>query len=77
MHPSGTRIIDRVCDALKLDDDQVRISREVLRDFGNMSSATLFHVWMRLLADATIPAGTFVLSLAFGLGLTVCGGLFR
>jgi predicted naringenin-chalcone synthase len=77
VHPGGPRIIDRVREVLELDEGQVRISREILRDFGNMSSATLPHIWMRVLDDATVPAGTLVLSLAFGPGLTVCGGLFR
>ncbi len=77
VHPGGPRIIDRVRDILELDDAQVSASREVLRDFGNMSSATLPHVWMKLLADPSVPAGTLVLSLAFGPGLTVCGGLFQ
>lgn len=77
VHPGGPRIIDRICEALELDEEQVRVSREVLRDCGNMSSATLPHVWMRTLADATVPAGALVLSLAFGPGLTMCGGLFR
>lgn len=77
VHPGGPRIIDRVRDLLELDDTQVRLSREVLRDHGNMSSATLPHVWMKLLGDPTVLAGTLVLSLAFGPGLTVCGGLFR
>jgi predicted naringenin-chalcone synthase len=77
VHPGGPRIIDRVREVLELDEDQVRLSREVLYDYGNMSSATLPHIWMRVLDDASVPAGALVLSLAFGPGLTVCGGLFR
>jgi predicted naringenin-chalcone synthase len=77
VHPGGPRIIDRVREVLELDEDQVRHSREVLRDYGNMSSATLPHIWMRVLDDPSVPAGALVLSLAFGPGLTVCGGLFR
>jgi len=77
VHPGGPRIIDSVRDVLELDDRQVQTSRDVLFDHGNMSSATLPHIWMRIVDDETIVSGALILSLAFGPGLTVCGGLFR
>ena len=77
VHPGGPKIIDRVRDMLELSDEQLQTSRDVLLDHGNMSSATLPHVWMRILQQPAVPPGTLVLSLAFGPGLTVCGGLFR
>lgn len=77
IHPGGPRIIDRVGELLGLREEQVQLSREVLFDFGNMSSATLPHVWMRVVNDDRVKAGTLVASLAFGPGLTLCGGLFR
>ena len=77
VHPGGPRIIDGVAEALELDEAQVATSRDVLRDHGNMSSATLPHIWMRLTDDPRVARGTPVVSLAFGPGLTVCGGLAR
>jgi predicted naringenin-chalcone synthase len=77
VHPGGPRIIDRVRDVLELDEAQVATSRGVLFDHGNMSSATLPHVWMRIVEDRAIPPGTLVPSLAFGPGLTVCGCLLE
>ena len=77
VHPGGPRILDRVRDSLELDDAQVRASNDVLFDYGNMSSATLPHVWQRILADDSIPRGTIIPSLAFGPGLTVCAALFE
>lgn len=77
VHPGGPRIIDQVAELLRLEAAQVVHSRDVLRDHGNMSSATLPHVWMRLLEDPALPTGTLIASLAFGPGLTLCGGLFR
>jgi predicted naringenin-chalcone synthase len=76
-HPGGPKIIDRVRDVLELTETQVAASRGVLFDHGNMSSATLPHIWMRILEDPRIPAGTLIPSLAFGPGLTVCGGLLE
>ncbi len=77
VHPGGPKIIDRVRAILELDDEQVQASRDVLREHGNMSSATLPHIWMRLLADRAVKPGTLIPSLAFGPGLTVCGVLLE
>ncbi|MBZ0237328.1 MAG: hypothetical protein K8M05_33730, partial [Deltaproteobacteria bacterium] len=77
VHPGGPKIIDRVRDALELAEAQVGASRGVLRERGNMSSATLPHIWRRILADPAVAPGTKVASLAFGPGLTICGALFE
>jgi predicted naringenin-chalcone synthase len=77
VHPGGPKIIDKVRDVLELEDTQVAASRAVLHDYGNMSSATLPHIWMRMLADPNVPRGTLIPSFAFGPGLTVCGALLE
>lgn len=77
VHPGGPKIIDRISTVLELRDSQVAASRQVLAELGNMSSATLPHVWARLIADPTIAPGTVVVSLAFGPGLTLAGALLR
>lgn len=75
VHPGGPRIIDAVQHALDLQDGQVASSRDVLLRFGNMSSATLPHVWRQIAEDDAIRHGTLVATLAFGPGLTVSGAL--
>jgi predicted naringenin-chalcone synthase len=77
IHPGGPKIIDQVVQQLVLSDDQVAGSRLLLRDRGNMSSATLPHLWERILLDDSIPSGTPILSYAFGPGLTICGSLME
>jgi predicted naringenin-chalcone synthase len=77
VHPGGPRIIDSVQVLLGLREDQVALSRELLFEHGNMSSATLPHVWARMLQTPEIKSGTLVGSLAFGPGLTIAGALFR
>ncbi len=77
IHPGGPKIIDRVRATLELSDAQVAASRAVLRDHGNMSSATLPHIWQRVLDDPRVLPGTLVASLAFGPGLTMCGALLE
>lgn len=70
VHPGGKSILDQVERSLSLRPEQLAASRRVLRDFGNMSSATILFVLHDLLAE---PAGDGqqICSMAFGPGLTV------
>ena len=77
VHPGGPKIIDQVQTRLGLDDDQLAASRLILKTCGNMSSATLPHIWEKIVADENIAANTFVISLAFGPGLCISGALLR
>jgi predicted naringenin-chalcone synthase len=77
IHPGGPKIIDQVKKALKLSDEQVLHSQEVLCNYGNMSSATLPHVWEKMARDPNIKPKSGIVSLAFGPGLTACGGIFE
>ena len=47
VHPGGPKILDYVEKRFSLTPEQMRYSRAVLRDYGNMSSATLPHIWGR------------------------------
>ncbi len=76
VHPGGPKIIDVVREALELSEEQVSFSKELLFSRGNMSSATLPHVWHMILNSDT-KKHTPVISLAFGPGLTVFGGVFE
>lgn len=76
VHPGGPRIIDQVASILSLKPWQLAHSRDILFRRGNMSSATLPHIWQRILADREVLPGTPILSLAFGPGLTISGALF-
>jgi hypothetical protein len=44
---------------------------------GNMSSATLPHVWMAAASDQNVKAGTLIASFASGPGLPIAGALYR
>lgn len=69
VHPGGKSILDRVIGALGLDENALDASREVLRRFGNMSSATILFVLKEMFGRTA--AGDRVLALAFGPGLTI------
>jgi alpha-pyrone synthase len=75
VHPGGRSVLDAVEKALKLGPDGLAASREVLRRFGNMSSATVMFVLDRLLRTA--PAGAAGCAMSFGPGLVAETMLFR
>ena len=77
IHPGGPRVIDSVLRSLGLPESAARHSRELLRSRGNMSSATLPHVWHAMLEDSSVRPGDLILSLAFGPGLTLVANLLR
>ena len=74
VHPGGPKIIDQVKKRLELSEEQVQYSRKILKYRGNMSSATLPHIWMEILES---DYKGYVVSLAFGPGLTVFGAVFQ
>jgi predicted naringenin-chalcone synthase len=77
IHPGGPRILDQVRDELHLSEEHIAFSRRVLLARGNMSSATLPHIWLELAASRAVPDGRPIVSLAFGPGLTLCGAVLR
>lgn len=75
IHPGGRSILDKVEAKLGLSDRQLEASRRVLRDFGNMSSATVLFILKDLLEEQGSGSDR-VCAMAFGPGLTVETGLF-
>jgi len=68
LHPGGPRILEASATALGLAPEQLAVSATVLREHGNMSSATILFILERL-RRAAAPGPW--LALAFGPGLTV------
>lgn len=77
IHPGGPKIIDYVVGEIGLLKEQARWSYEVLRLHGNMSSATVPHIFNEIIKDPTIKSGTKVVAMAFGPGLTATGLLLE
>lgn len=70
-HPGGVKVIDAIESALELNQGELNLEREVLRDYGNMSAPTVLFVLERLL-ERGLPQR--VMMTAFGPGFT-CAGL--
>ncbi len=74
VHPGGRSVLDAVEAALNLPGDALGASREVLRQYGNMSSATILFVLDVMIRNA-LP-GQRGCAMAFGPGLTAETMLF-
>ncbi|WP_035726568.1 type III polyketide synthase [Eisenibacter elegans] len=73
IHPGGRKILEAVAQALAIRPTQNTAAYEVLRQYGNMSSATMLFVlqhWLQNLGQSE-ARGRSMLCLAFGPGLTV------
>jgi polyketide synthase Type III len=77
LHSAGRRVLDRARELLNLTDAQIGYARGVLRDCGNMSSATILFVLERLLrAEVAVP-GDWGLMIGLGPGFAAEGALLR
>lgn len=70
-HPGGAKVIEAIETALALPAGTLDVEREILREYGNMSSPTVLFVLERLIARG-LPRRTMMT--AFGPGFT-CAGL--
>ena len=77
LHPGGRAILDSLQDGLKLSDEQLQPSREVLRNYGNMSSASILFVLKEILYNSQLTKNDLCCAIAFGPGLTMELVLFK
>ena len=70
VHPGGRTVLDAVERALDLDGEALAASREVLRDYGNMSSATVMFVLAELMRAGAGVHGAKGCAMSFGPGLS-------
>lgn len=67
-HPGGPKVIEALEDGLGLGGEALRRSREVLREIGNVSSASVLVILERIQREAPPAPGTLGLMLALGPG---------
>jgi alkylresorcinol/alkylpyrone synthase len=70
-HPGGIKILDFLGETFSLEKEQCHWSYDVLREHGNMSSATILFVLQRFLSERRLEEGELALVLGIGPGLTV------
>jgi len=72
MHPGGKAILEAIEMALGISTEDNRYAYQILRDYGNMSSATVLFVLKAIIEDvAIVRKNQHILSCAFGPGLTL------
>ncbi|WP_183251278.1 type III polyketide synthase [Anoxybacteroides tepidamans] len=68
-HPGGKKVIMAYQEALKIGEQKTKISFDILRNFGNMSSATVYFVLEQFMKQP-IPKGDYGLMVALGPGFS-------
>ena len=76
IHPGGPKILDQIQMLLQVEESQIEDARKILRENGNMSSATLPQIWERI-QNKDLEDGQVIVSLAFGPGLTMFGSVMQ
>lgn len=71
LHPGGRRVLDGLAQCLALPEERISISRRVLQEYGNLSSASVLFILDHFLTTERTQAGERGLLLAFGPGFSV------
>jgi predicted naringenin-chalcone synthase len=69
LHPGGKKILEVIQSKLHLSDEDLSCSKEVLWQYGNMSSPSILFVLKKIMAGLDSSANVF--GVAFGPGLTM------
>jgi predicted naringenin-chalcone synthase len=70
IHPGGKKILENIQKELQLSADDLKISFDVLREYGNMSSPTILFVLKRMIENPG-DSNEKIFAAAFGPGLTM------
>lgn len=71
LHPGGRAILDALQKGLNLTEEQMQPSRKVLKNFGNMSSASILFVLKEIIDSKVVKPDDYCCAVAFGPGLTM------
>jgi predicted naringenin-chalcone synthase len=75
IHTGGNKILDACANSLSLDEEQMKISRTILLEYGNMSSPSVLFELDRMYDQ--IKKDQWCLMLGFGAGLSMYGWILR
>src|SRR5438552_13928375 len=77
VHPGGRKVINNVQNHFSMTDDQLRFSRIVLRNYGNMSSPTVMFVLDEVVRNGDARPGDWGVMVALGPGMAAEVALLR
>ncbi|HEV2522140.1 MAG TPA: 3-oxoacyl-[acyl-carrier-protein] synthase III C-terminal domain-containing protein [Candidatus Acidoferrales bacterium] len=70
LHPGGQKLLSFMQEELGLERSDTEISWEILRRYGNLSSASVLFILNEWLVQKEMPSGSYGLVMAFGPGFT-------
>lgn len=70
IHPGSYAILEAVRNSLELEESDLDSSKKILKNYGNMSSGTVFFILDDLLKNKNFSKGDKIVMMAFGPGLT-------
>jgi len=70
LHPGGQKLLSFMQEELGLTRSDTEISWEILRRYGNLSSASVLFILNEWLVQKEMPSGSYGLLMAFGPGFT-------
>ncbi len=76
LHTGGEKIINAMRDEIGIPEERLLATREILAQYGNMSSPTVWFVLDEILQNG-ISAGEWCVMVAFGAGLSAHACLLR
>ncbi len=77
LHSAGRKVLDRAGQRLGLSERDLSFTRHVLRNYGNMSSATVLFVLEQVMTSGQPQSGDLAFMAAMGAGFSVEGALLR
>ena len=77
LHPGGKRVLEGLVECLGITPEQATVSKTILRDYGNLSSASVLYILDRFLTIEQTQSGDLGLLLAFGPGFSAEALLLR
>ena len=77
VHPGGAKVLDALEESLDLEAGSLALSRGVLRDYGNMSAATVLFILQRFIEGGEYSEGDIGLISAMGPGFSAEHVFFR
>ncbi|MDD5686879.1 MAG: 3-oxoacyl-[acyl-carrier-protein] synthase III C-terminal domain-containing protein [Elusimicrobia bacterium] len=77
VHPGGENILLSIEDSIAIDKKKLQYTREILKNYGNMSSPTVIFVLDNIIQNNTIKENGIVILLAFGAGFQIQAALLK
>ncbi len=77
IHSGGKKVIDAIKYNLGLTEHDVRHTKSILRDYGNLSSGAFLFSFQELKHEDVVHAGDYGVTIAMGPGISIETGLLR